>query len=357
MFQFRHRVGWSTGASQRGAPGRGFTLIELLVVIAIIALLIGILLPALGEARRQGKLAICNSNYHQYATATGTYSADFQDRIWAFTWRLNNWQSQMSPTNPVPGAAVGDDNQAAAAQAINIIRTRGNRDDLQFITPWIPHVLYTHLVLQDYLAARLPEKMVVCPEDQHRLNWQIDPVGRFDQGFWLPFQPAPAGNTTKRWCYSSSYQIVPASYDRTTIPANRINQSFIATNTYFVPTAAVLGGSKLGDVEFPALKVMVHDEFQRHYTNRDLYYAEPIAQQTLLTFDGAVQLVKTKNANPGWIPTMPTSTAATQMTYTPNLWEAPVSSGASSVIVKGYYRWTRQGLKGVDFGGSEIFSN
>jgi prepilin-type N-terminal cleavage/methylation domain-containing protein len=56
-------------------PGRGFTLIELLVVVAIIALLISILLPALGKARQQGKEAVCRSNLHQLALAS-TYYAD-----------------------------------------------------------------------------------------------------------------------------------------------------------------------------------------------------------------------------------------------------------------------------------------
>jgi prepilin-type N-terminal cleavage/methylation domain-containing protein len=60
---------------------RAFTLIELLVVIAIIALLVGILLPALSKARQASRLTVSMSNIRQIAVATGTYRADFKDLL------------------------------------------------------------------------------------------------------------------------------------------------------------------------------------------------------------------------------------------------------------------------------------
>lgn len=61
---------------------RAFTLIELLVVIAIIAVLVGILLPALKQARESSRLAVCGSNARQMVIAANLYATDFKDVVW-----------------------------------------------------------------------------------------------------------------------------------------------------------------------------------------------------------------------------------------------------------------------------------
>lgn len=79
-----------------------FTLIELLIVIAIIAILAGLLLPALAKAKAKSQTATCSNNMKNWVYATQMYLNDFEDRLPLFgelstDYQKPFWHAKLAP--------------------------------------------------------------------------------------------------------------------------------------------------------------------------------------------------------------------------------------------------------------------
>ncbi len=195
---------------------RGFTLIELLVVISIIAVLMSILMPALGKVREQARVTICQSNVKQWGIILVTYSTE------------NSGSFPMGHTNPSSGLAGGWKNEWPES-----LRSY-YQDSADFRTcPKATRIL-TQGAQEPYVAWSNVDHPQFIPEGvygSYGINWWlsdyhpsfpgvIEGVPYHKAFFWRKMEAIKTPNTTPMFL-DASFPLGRPLHDRDTPPQTR----------------------------------------------------------------------------------------------------------------------------------------
>ena len=315
---------------------RGFTLIELLVVIAIIALLVGILLPALASARRTARNAVSLMNLRSLGTLIATYAAEHKDSF------VNPFDTKA----PVPWTAVIARHNSTGGAATYWSFDQGfdsGRVTERFAYHW------SSLVMNYLSDGQLASRIQFAPSDdglRHRI-----PIDQIISGSWL---------------YEGSYWVSPTTW---------LSPKRYESATHFALTSShssLLRRNRMDEPPFPQAKVMLFERMD--FTRRKRINAagqrvdgapswnNPEAETRFVLVDGSADTVKMRKLHDLIAPTNPN--VAQRDMFTPsgvwNLSDAALANcdmqndglengGSNGSKAHPAFFWaTRKGIQGRD---------
>jgi prepilin-type N-terminal cleavage/methylation domain-containing protein len=250
---------------------RAFTLIELLVVIAIIAILMGILLPAIAGARRQAQSTVGAANMRQLSLITTVYTTDNKGQFY----------------NPFINQVVGPGNWQIGLDS----ERRWNFYADRYMT-WIGDA---------YAAYWYAFINATQPDEGYALDVSLSPADAVSQRQRRESASGGPLNLVPGSFYlSPTFWKNPAMFDFKTV-----DRCVLYSDNYWLhcsPTGGVAASSLgIGDVTYPSAKVMLFEraDFQqptRMTINADASESRPIspawnnprAKPNVCTADGAV---------------------------------------------------------------------
>jgi prepilin-type N-terminal cleavage/methylation domain-containing protein len=249
-------------ATPRRPRHAGFTLIELLVVIAIIALLVSILLPALGQARRAARVTKSLANLRSNANLINIYSIDNRD----------SFVNPFSRFSKCPGGDAANldwvwtlRSPCSIGWPYGVSLGWSTQGTETFGYHWIAHTLFADTEGISRLNS------IIAPDDRALQQW-------FDQNV--------AAQTDWEWIFPSSYWYPPVFWQQPERfePASRTAAT--PGNRYF------LTRNRFSDATFPGSKVMVF-EGKDYGSKAQPMWNEVGAEARVALVDGSALSVKT----------------------------------------------------------------
>jgi prepilin-type N-terminal cleavage/methylation domain-containing protein len=202
----------------RGGRRRAFTLVELLVVIGIIAMLVGMLMPALTKARAQANSVVCKSNLRQI----GTYLVMYLNDNKGFLFPLDTLQIPGQPENPIGDA--------------NVPKTFG--------TNWPPYLRWPmRLPFPELKTAPMPADYPTAAQGTMTLDqtYQANYAAAGGTGTYMP-EAYPAGP------YTPKVMLCPEDLEAYEAHSYVLNQHLANHQIVFGAGQSELGGAETSDV-------------------------------------------------------------------------------------------------------------